>query len=286
MKAIVLGGGGAKGAFQAGALKYLLGELEIKYDIICGISVGAINAGFLAQYKYGNEKQSAIDINNMWANLNTRLIYKRWFPFGKFHALWRTSLYNSSPLITLIKNNINLEKIRGSEKKISVGAVCLNSGKYTTFDQNDDFFIEAIAASSSFPGMLSPVLIRDHLFVDGGVKEHACIKSAIQMGAADIDLILTSPEIRNKHWIDYPNIGDVIQRSLELSTDKIMANDLEKAQFHNQLAAAKLTDKTIVKLNIIRPEYNLTEDILDFNPKKLKEMSEAGYIEAVKKYVI
>jgi NTE family protein len=286
MKALVLSGGGCKNAYQAGALKYLLGELDIKYDILCGVSAGAINVGFLAQYKSGEEKQAAKDITTLWSNLNTKSIYKRWFPFGKFHALWRTSLCNSSPMHKLIKDHISLKKIRESGKKIAVGAVCLNSGKYTIFDQHDDFFIEAIMASASFPGIFCPVLIREHLFLDGGIKENISIKTGIELGATEIDLILTSPEIRNKNWLEYPNIGDIIQRSLELSTDKIMANDLEKAQLHNKLAEAKLNDKTIVKLNIIRPEYNLTDDILDFDPKKIKNMLEAGYLDAVKKYVI
>jgi NTE family protein len=286
MKALIFSGGGSKGSYQAGVLQYLLGDLEIKYDIVCGISAGAINAAAVAQYKHGEEKKATEDIGNLWLSLDTKSIYKRWFPFGKFHALWRTGLCDASPLHKLVKKHISLEKIRNSGKQVAVGAVCLNSGKYTVFDQHDDFFVEAVVASASFPGIFTPVSIRERFFTDGGIKENISTKTAIEWGATELDLILTSPEIRNKHWIDYPNIGDIIQRSLELSTDKIIANDIEKLLLYNQLAEAKLTDKIPVKLNIIRPEYNLIEDILDFDPIKIKNMMEIGYNDAKNKYII
>lgn len=39
-------------------------------------------------------------------------------------------------------------------------------------------------------------------------------------------------------------------------------------------------------MNIIRPNFNLTEDLLDFNPLKLKEMAERGYHDAKSKYIV
>ncbi len=56
MRALVLSGGGAKGAYEVGALKYLLLDKETQYDIICGVSVGALNASFLSMYPLGQEK--------------------------------------------------------------------------------------------------------------------------------------------------------------------------------------------------------------------------------------
>jgi hypothetical protein len=47
-----------------------------------------------------------------------------------------------------------------------------------------------------------------------------------------------------------------------------------------------LTHKKYVKLNIIRPENNLIEDLLDFRPEKIREMMEKGYKDAVVKYIM
>jgi NTE family protein len=284
MRALVLSGGGSKGAYQCGALKYILGEQEVVYDIFCGVSVGAINCAYLSMFHEGQEKLSSETLADLWSKLDTSKIYKRWKPFGRWHALFSKSFYDSSPLHDLLKNGLDLEKIRASGKKVNVGTVSLSSGKYTIFDQTSDHFIDAVIASASFPGMLTPVKFLGQLWTDGGVKEISPIKKAMEMGADEIDVIITSPQTRIKHFIENPNTVDILKRSLDLSTDKIMANDIEKVQMHNLLAKAGLADYKYVKLNILRPDYNLIEDLLDFRPEKIKEMMEKGYADAKYKY--
>jgi NTE family protein len=286
MRALVLSGGGSKGAYQVGALKYILGECNIKYDAFCGVSVGALNCAFLSMFKFNEEKESINLLLDIWNNLDSSKIYKRWYPFGRWHALWKKSFFDSSPLYKLIKNGIDLNKIRLSGKIVNVGTVSLNSGKYTIFDQTSDYFLDAVIASASFPGMLAPVNFLDQLWTDGGVKEISPIKTAIDLGADVVDVIITSPRTRIKHFINNPTTVDILKRSVDLSTDKIMTNDIEKVEMYNHLAQAGLTNKHYVKLNILRPEYNLIEDLLDFTPKKIQEMITKGYIDAKYKYIM
>lgn len=284
MRALVLSGGGSKGAFQCGALQHLLYDLETQYDIICGVSVGALNAAFLGQFSKGKEKDSFSEMYKLWSSIDTKSIYKRWFPFGSWHAIWQQSLYNSSPLTKLVNGAISLEKIRESQKLVSVGAISLSSGKYTIFNQSDDDFIEAVIASASFPGMLSPVKIRDQWWSDGGIKEITPVKVAIELGAVDIDIICTSPNTRVKNFIEHPTTIDILKRSLDLASDKIMSNDIDKALMYNKLSEAGCSDKRIIKLNLIRPKFNLIDNLLDFNPSKIQEMIKSGYEAAKSKY--
>lgn len=286
MRALVLSGGGSKGAYQVGALKHIVGELGVAYDAFCGVSVGAINCASLAMFSSGEEKQSISILADMWAKLDNSKIYKRWFPFGRWHALWNKSFYDSSPLNNLLKSTIDLDKIRSSGKRVSVGTVSLSSGKYTIFDQTSDHFVDAVIASASFPGMLTPVKFLGQLWTDGGVKEISPIKKAVEMGADVIDVIITSPHIRVKRFLENPSTVDVLKRSLDLSTDKIMANDIEKVEMYNSLALAGLSEKKYVKINILRPDYNLIEDLLDFRPEKIQEMMEKGYTDAKSKYIM
>lgn len=286
MRSLVLSGGGAKGAYRAGALQYILGERYVQYDALCGVSVGAINVAFLGMFKHGEEIISAQQLTTMWGSLDNSKIYKRHFPFGRWHAIWNKSFYDSSPLHNLLKGGISLEKIRESGKQVNVGTVSLSSGKYTIFDQTSDHFIDAVIASASFPGMLAPVKFLGQLWTDGGVKEISPIKKAVELGADEIDVIITSPQTRIKHFIENPTTVDVLKRSLDLSTDKIMANDIEKVEMYNKLVKAGLTDKKYVKMNILRPEYNLIEDLLDFRPEKIKEMMEKGYVDAKSRYIV
>lgn len=286
MKALVWSGGGSKGAYGVGVMNHLLGDLQIQYDIICGVSVGAINGSFLAQYHHGQEKLAASDMSKMWSGLNTSKIYKRWMPFGILHALWNKSFYDSSPLRKLIRTHVLLDKIRDSDRKVYVGTVSLSSGKYTIFDQTSDHFIDAVIASASFPTMLEPVSFMGQLWADGGIKEISPLKKAVELGADVIDVIITNPVNRMKKFLDNPTTVDILKRSIDLSTDKIMANDVEKVEMYNKMALMGLTEKKYVQLNIIRPENNLIEDLLDFRPFKIQEMMEKGYQDAVAKYIM
>ena len=277
MKALVHSGGSARGAYGCGVISHLLGDLQTNYDIYCGNSVGAINLSFLSQFSAGQEMEAAEQMKKWWLKLDNEKIYTRWKPFGRLHSIWRQSVYDSNPLQILIRENIDLEKIRDSGKKISVGAVSISSGKYFTFDQDDDDFITAILASSAFPGLLTPVKMKDQWFMDAGVQELSPIRTAIEMGAEEIDVITSSPEIRIKKFIEKPSLIDILKRMVDLFTDRILENDIERALMYNKLAMAGATDKKPVKLRIFRPHNSLSEDALNFDPQKIQEMIETGY---------
>lgn len=286
MRVLVLSGGGSKGSYQAGAINYMLGELKIAYDAFCGVSVGAINSAFLGMFSTGQEVEAAHQMAQMWSSLDNSKIYKRWFPFGKWHAIWKKSFFDSAPLRDLVRGAINLDKIRSSGKHVSVGCVSLSSGKYTIFDQTSDHFVDAVIASASFPGMLSPVSFMGQLWADGGVKEISPIKKAVELGADIVDIIVTSPQTRVRRFIENPTTIDILKRSIDLSADKILANDIEKVEMYNKLASVGITYKKNVQLNIIRPDYNLIEDLLDFSPHKLVEMTQKGYDDAKSKLIM
>ena len=279
---LVLSGGGSKGAFQTGSLAHLLGNLQTNYIGYAGVSVGAINAAFLAQFPSGQEKEASNEIIKMWSQLDTSRLYHNWYFMGKWAALWKTSLFDSSPMQKLIREAISLDKIRASGKQVSVGVVSLNSGKYTVFDQTSNHFIDAVIASASFPGLLTPVAFDGHLWADGGVKMISPIATAIDLGADEIDAIITSPETRIKNFIEHPRTIDIMKRSIDLSSDKIMANDLERVKMYNLLSDAGLTNKKKININLIRPEFNLIEDLLDFDPNKIRRMMDLGYEAAQK----
>jgi predicted acylesterase/phospholipase RssA len=282
LRALVISGGGSKAAFACGALSHLINDLGNDYQIMCGISSGAICCAFLSQFTTEERFLGAIQLSELWKNLKKSDIYKSWGILGRIQGIWKTSMYDSSPLMSLIKTHISLDKIRASGKYSSTGTVSLSSGKYHIFDQTNDKFLEAVVASATFPGMFTPVKFNGHLWIDGGLKTMSPLKDAIEAGATEIDLIITSPEIRVNKFLHKPTTVDVLKRAFDLSTDKIMANDLEKVEMYNKLASAGLIDKKIVKLTVIRPKHNLIEDMLDFKHETILEMMEAGYQEAKK----
>ena len=86
-KAVVLSGGGAYGAFQVGMLNALVNDLGIDFDIIRGVSVGALNGAVLAQAakqpdSLGNLSLAVSDLARLWKGIKgNRSVYrKKWTP--------------------------------------------------------------------------------------------------------------------------------------------------------------------------------------------------------------
>ena len=69
-----MSGGGSRGAFEPGALlqlaKHFDGTQEMEYDVISGVSVGAINAGMFSLFPKGNEIDAAKYMYNCWLELS------------------------------------------------------------------------------------------------------------------------------------------------------------------------------------------------------------------------
>jgi NTE family protein len=141
MRALVLSGGGSKGAYEIGVLKRWMGELKIDFDIMCGVSVGALNVAGLAMAPLGMPKESIDYMEDFWlTKVNTSAIYKRWFPFGKLHSLWLKSVYNSSPLQALVEKTLDRTKIVNSGRIVTVGCTCLDTGTTCYARESDPDF--------------------------------------------------------------------------------------------------------------------------------------------------
>ena len=111
-RALVLAGGGSKGAFQAGAVDFLVRESGLDFDIYLGTSVGALNAGILAQSRNYRELCEQTEIlKNLWADIKgSRSIYRKNY-FGLFGLLFKDSLYKPIGLKDLILEWVDPERL-------------------------------------------------------------------------------------------------------------------------------------------------------------------------------
>lgn len=281
MRALVLSGGGVKGAYQVGVLQNLVKDRGLSYDILCGISVGALNCAFLGLFSKTDEITAIDQLSSFWSTVENNTIRKEWCPFGKLHALWLKSMYNSQPLIDLIRSHLDMTKVRASGKKISVGAVSLTTGHYRTFTQDDDNLADGVLASSAFPGGLKPIEIDGELYTDGGVKHITPLAEAIALGADEIDVIICCPVMTTTKYDNSSTTLTLALRTIDLMTDEIIAADLKKAQLYNKIALLDpSSDKKFVKINIIRPIQDLTTDSLDFDHDTIMKMMAQGYQDA------
>lgn len=281
MRALVLSGGGCKGAYEAGAVRWLIGRRGIRYSMVCGVSAGALNASVLCMHPVGHEQKAADALDSLWQNASESSVYRSWFPFGKIAGLWKSSVLDSSPLHKLARTVLDGKAIRSSGRAIRVGATSLTTGKYRIFDESYHDVVGAVLASSAFPAMFEPVELDGELWTDGGVREVTPLKAAVEAGATDVDVVIPFPAFTVPGMPRSPSAVQVALRSIEIMSDAIVENDLGRALTYNR-AAESGSDPARRKVNIrvIRPSGILTANPLDFDPALIREMWEAGLRDA------
>lgn len=286
-RALVLSAGSAKGAYQVGVLRKWLYEDEQDYNILCGVSVGAINVLQLGLTEFGKPKQSYELLYNKWKNVSKHDIYRDWEPFGKISAFWKHAVYDCEPLHNLIKKDYDLDKIRKSKKQIRIGAVCLNDGKKYFASEKDDNLVDWCCASACVPILMKPIKINDKFWIDGGIKVLTPIGQALALGATEIDIISCSgspmPDwtLSDGLW----SLLSVAYRSYELMHERIMKADFHAiGMYNNQFSIIERKKFDNVKIRIIKPREVLHDKVhvLDFNNKQVKKLIDLGYNDACK----
>jgi len=307
-RALVLSGGGAKGAFTAGAIKYLMVELGLRFDIVVGTSTGALITPLVVCEDISN-------LLNLYENVENQDILKDKPDLIAF--LFSDSLNDSRPLKNLIfkffGNRERYKKLIDSPIEMFVTVVNMQSGQIEYGNQHKDkkyVLLKKILASASIPVMMPPVKIGRCQYVDGGVKEIAPLGKAIDEGANHIISIILSPdkEHRRPFKKDFRNSMDILKRTLELLTDEIVDNDIKVANLYseainnlNQIkknAKERLAlndseieklfiglenpfqEKRIVGITTIRPDEELMNSSLSFEPERMRKMVDMGYKKA------
>lgn len=275
-KALVLSGGGAHGAYQVGVLKKLFDSEEYGYDIIAGVSVGAINAVYLSMFKPSEQANSINGLKNLWLSdiKGNDSVYKPWYfrPFNYVASLWKGSLNHTKPLRSILEKRINLEKLEQSGVQLIVGACSLNSGEYIAHTGNENI-VNWVMASAAMPLIFQPIEIDGHKLVDGGVRNITPISDIFSSidDLESIDIVLADPLNNVKNTNVQSSIVDIGQRSIEIMVNEIFRSDLERIKL--------LSDNKGIKVRIFEPNQPHSYESFDFDPKHLKNAIEIGELE-------
>jgi len=225
--ALVLPGGGARAAYQAGVLGAICEMLPDPtvnpFPIICGTSAGAITAGTLACQ--ANNFRGAVDtLNDVWRNMRAHHVYRadpfgiaasgaRWLSslaLGWFVRRSPRSLLDNDPLRELLARRLDLTQIdrciaAGSLRAVSVTASGYTSGHSVSFYQGrsdiepwtrthrfgcrDRLRLDHLMASAAIPFVFPAVKINREWFGDGSMRQLAPVSPAIHLGAEKILVI-------------------------------------------------------------------------------------------------
>jgi predicted acylesterase/phospholipase RssA len=195
-RALVLGGGSDKGAFQAGAIAGLIDRLgsEASYDVVTGVGIGSINGLILSRFAKGNEAEAATALTSFWSTFEASQFYTNWAGNVMQGYYLESGLYSSKPMKATIDSLFALGPKFGRE--LMVSSTDLVSGNFTIFDTalGDAAIKTGVLASSAIPGLLPTVKYQGYELSDGTVKYPIDIISAVtqceELGFDDADIIV------------------------------------------------------------------------------------------------
>lgn len=179
--ALSLEGGGGRGAYEAGVLSVLTNAtygINVKYQVVSGVSIGAVGAGLVCQYPIGQEAQMSQNMLDFWYSLNgSSSIFVEW-PGGLIDGLlFHAGLVTNAPAVALSQIWMKTPCV----KKFSVGSTNLDLGIFQTFNESLGLAIrDAIVSSGSIPFMFPPHEFEGYSWADGGCIINQDVFSAIE----------------------------------------------------------------------------------------------------------
>src|SRR4051812_12627366 len=225
--ALVLAGGGARGAYEAGALTVLLPELERlgqRPRLVVGTSVGALNAAFIAATAHLPADEVAEAAIAIWSAIEYRQVLEPLLSPGSLlrlagylgealgvprARLW--SLLDPSPLRSTLPERIDFAQLRrnvadGAIEAAAVVATSARTARSVVFHQggtpereHDDkrgidyvatrLRLEHVLPSSATPALFPAVELDDGWYADGAPRLNTPIKPALELGATLVVVI-------------------------------------------------------------------------------------------------
>ena len=286
MRALVISGGGSKGAFAGGVAQYLVEDLKHNYEMLVGTSTGSLLITHLALNKLEKIKEVYTSVNQKSIFSNCPFIIKKErhgkMDIGIHHInvfknllRGRKTFGESKNLRKLIERAITVEEFETlksgpKEVVVTVANLSLNQVEYKSInDYNYQDFLDWIWISCNYVPFMSLVKKHGCEYADGGFGSMVPIEEAIDRGATEIDIIILETEVM--HYNRMPS-----KNAFELMTNmhNYMADRIEKQNIRIGKFVASHKD---VILNFYFTPTVLTTNSLIFNKQKMKQWWQDGY---------
>ena len=216
---LVFQGGGALGAYQAGAYE-ALSECGFEPDWLSGISIGSINSAIIA----GNEPQMRVarlrefweQVTTVypWPDLDSGDVNRRVFEqlsglasmlFGQtgffdprippailspHGAKPARSVYDTAPLRETLEALVDFDRLNTGKTRLTLGSVNVRLGNVVNFDSHEqEITVDHVMASAAFPPGFPPIEIEGEFYWDGGLVSNTPLAYVLDMGLKEHTLI-------------------------------------------------------------------------------------------------
>ena len=279
-RALVLPGGGGRGAYQVGVAKALI-ERGLSFDFAFGTSIGGLNAAMIAQ---GGLQR----LEELWSTMRAKDIFS--LPsapqIGRLFLDHHLGILDTSPMEELLRREANLPALKASPTKVGLCTtdLCsLQTSLITTDDiMSTNELIDALMATSALPMAFPPRHLHGSgLWVDGGLVRNTPMDAALAMGADEIYMVLLHPAKIN---VCPTNLFEVLSRCLDIVLDASAKKEIQSAELYNRLideGNQESRGRKKVAIKVFQPRRAVNTTLLEIDPQRSRKLISQGYEEAL-----
>jgi len=284
-KALVISGGGSKGAFAGGVAEYLMKEKGKDYELFIGTSTGSLMVSHLALGMLDELKELYTSVNQQAIFSNNPFIVKKVdgvkvISINHLNTVWnfingRKTFGESKNLRKLIKRKISKEMydaIRKTHKNVvvTVSNLTTNQVEYKSIhDFSYADFCDWIWGSCNYIPFMSLLEKNNCQYGDGGFGNLVPIREAIERGAKEIDVIILETEVHQLNKLPAKNAFSLMMNVFDFM--------LEHVERHNITIGKLSANHHDVQLNLYYTPIILTTNSLVFDKALMKKWWKAGY---------
>jgi len=261
--ALVMAGGGARGAYEAGVLRFVLSKLPqrlgrpIGPDIICGTSVGALNGAYIGAAP--GDPSAPMRLSGMWREMDIKQVYRfealdlLRSPFRIFGTGGQEhrSLVDGAPLHQYVRDSFPWEGLRraidqGRLRAFVVAATDIASGRCVQFvDQAPDnpkigshhaevsvvhtrITAEHCLASSAIPFLFPAIAVDGQMMADGSLRQNTPLSPALRFGAKKVLVVGVKRAMKDRTHTPYPDQDPTMAFLAGKALNALMLDPIEK----------------------------------------------------------
>lgn len=276
-RALVLSGGGGRGAYHVGVLRFLE-EHEWFPDIVVGTSIGAVNGAAIAS---GHRAHS---LWALWQRLRTRDVQR-----PNINPLAGSFLLDTTPLRQTLQEKgwVHFERINSDESQVHlrVTATEVTTGRLHVFGNSDDIYpsrmrreaigLDHIIASCSIPVVYPTTQLNDSVYWDGATVANTPLGPAIDAGAEEIIIVIMTPwedeetAVRETDITPPHNLLSAASTTLEWALLASFQSDLKTFRHINALLRLQVENARLRAANkLLQSHLNGEEvDLSEFEDK-------------------
>ncbi len=291
MRALVISGGGSKGAFAGGVAQFLIQESGNKYDLFVGTSTGSLLICHLALGKLDKIKEIYSNVDQKTIFNNCPFVVKKKYGIDEISINHWNVLLNfikgkktfgeSENLRKLIRNSLTIEEYNElregpNDVVVTVSNLSLNQVEYKSImDYSYDDFCDWIWMSANYTPFMSLVRKNGCEYADGGLGSIVPIEEAIKRGSDYVDVVVLHTEINYMNRMPSRNPFELLTTMLSFILDRI--------ENHNIRIGKLVANQKNAIINLYYTPTILTTNSLIFDKVKMTRWWKRGYLYAKNK---